>query len=205
MKTSLALLIGVSTFSLAACTFLPKPGIETRYTLQPIASAGQGANTATAMPVNPSLTIRVARPEVPLAYRGDQLALTKDGEQTFYAGKSWEAPVPDLLQSALVRDLSTLLPTWVISTETSGLRSTYELQTAVHTFATIQSGNTSTLAIDLEIRLLNPATREVITVLPFHYREPLASPLTTQQTLAAYQKAWQTLLPAITRAIPQPQ
>lgn len=188
-----------ATVLLTACSVLPKPVVETRYTLQPVLPAA-GTQPATPMAADASRTLRISRPEVPLAYRGTQLVLVKNAEQTYYAGKAWEAPVPDLLQSALVRDLATAMPAWVISTENGGIRSAYELQTDVRTFATIQSAENIIVAIDLDIRLLNPATREVIKVLPFHFRQPLAS-LTTEQTLSAYQAAWNALLPQITQLL----
>jgi ABC-type uncharacterized transport system auxiliary subunit len=183
------ILTGLAVLALAGCSVLPKAPVEVRYTLAPV--AGESASVGVA--VDASRTIRVDRTTVPVAYRGSQLVLLKGGEQTFYAGKAWEAPLPDLLDAALVRDLGTALPGWVVAGETAGVKSAYELQTDVRTFATVQEGSETAVVMEADVRLLDPASRAVLKRLPYRFKQPLAK-LTTEATVAAYNAGWRGLV-----------
>lgn len=186
MKYSLMVAVMVLA---AACSLLPKPPVETRYTLQPIAAEPAAGVVAG----DPSRTIRIDRPEVPLAYRGSRMVLVKGAEQTFYAGKAWEAPVPDLLEAALNRDLAAGLPGWVVAGDGSGLSSAYELQTDVRTFATVQAGSEAAVVMDMDVRLVDPAGRRVLRMLPYRFKQVLPQ-LTTEATVEAYNRGWRDLV-----------
>lgn len=182
------ILMSLAVLALAGCSVLPKPPVETRYTLAPV-----GGEAAVGVAVDASRTVRVDRTAVPLAYRGSQLILVKSGAQTFYAGKAWEAPLPDLLDAALVRDLGTALPGWVVAGESAGVRSAYELQTEVRTFATVQEGAENAVVMEVEVRLLDPNSRVVLKRLPYRFKQPLDK-LTTEATVAAYNAGWRGLV-----------
>lgn len=185
--------------TLASCSVLPKPAVETRYTLTPGIPNAEIASTTgspSSLKPDPNRTLRIARPDVPLPFRSNQLVLIKNGEQTVYAGKAWDAPVPDMLAAALNRDLSAAMPNWIVSSETSGVRSAYELQTEVRTFATVQNDRQYTVVVNLDLRFVNLATRKVEKRIPFHFAQSLPT-LTTEETIKAYNQAWQTLLPQI--------
>lgn len=190
------MLVVLGVVVVGGCSLLPEPPVETRYALEPVPVV-RGVRSVVA---DPSRTVRVDRPEVPLAYSGNQLVLVRNGEQAVYAGKGWQAPVPDMLQAALTRDLAAVMPGWVVAGESAGVRSAYELQVDVHTFATVQEGDTAAVVMNMDVRLLDPANRQVLKAMPYRYQAPLEA-LTTAQTLAAYNRGWRTLVLRIARLL----
>ncbi len=141
----------------------------------------------------------IARPDIPVNLRGNQLVLIRHGEQTYYAGKAWSAPLADTLDAALVRDLAASLPHYIVTGD-NGLRKDFELQMEVHQFATIQDDTGTYVQINADIRLVNPLERTIIKMIPFRYRENL-SEFSTPATLAAYNKGWEMLIQAISKEL----
>lgn len=189
MKRTLSLL--ALTSLLAACSVLPKPDVETRYVLNPFTP------TSTASPVAASTTqvLGIPRPQVPFELRGSKLALIENGTLTFYEGQAWSAPLPDMLQTALVRDLSAALPGWVVSGN-NGLTRTLELQMDVQDFATVKNGNDATVQMTFNLRVVDPLKRTVLKHLPFHYQENLEK-FTISNTMQAYNTGWQQAVQAL--------
>lgn len=193
MKHIYSLFVALTiALSVTGCSVLPTPETETRFVLAPVALANY---VAPPQKMDNSSVLGIARPQVPVDLRGSQFVLVKNGEQTFYAGKAWSAPLPDMLSAALVRDLATNLPNWIVTAD-NGVRKTLELQIEVHDFATLQEDGHTAVVMNMDVRFVNPQDRTVVKALPFRYRAELPA-LTTAATLTAYNAGWQKLVNAI--------
>ena len=173
---------------LGACSLLPKPAVETRYMLSPVT---QDSSAAFAIP-KVAKVLDVVRPQVPFELRSSKLALIKDKELTFYSDTAWSAPIPDMLQSALVRDLSAMVPGWIV-TGTGNISRTVELQLEVHEFATIRDETGIYVVMNMDVQLIDPLKRTVVQRLPYRYRAKL-SELSIAATMQAYNEGWQQLV-----------
>lgn len=182
----------LATLALAACSVLPKPETEIRYVLSPVAPVATYSQTTTGT----TPVLGIPRPQVPFELRGSKLALIENGTLTFYAGQAWSAPLPDMLQTALVRDLSAALPGWVISGNNS-LTRTLELHMDVQDFATMKTAEGATVSMTFNLRVVDPAKRTVLKHLPFHYQEKLEK-FTIGNTVQAYNTGWQQAIQALT-------
>ncbi|TKW61380.1 MAG: hypothetical protein DI628_01780 [Blastochloris viridis] len=179
---------------LSGCSLVPKPGIETRYVLAPVQIQTSAMSTVI-MPQKDLPVLGIARPRVPVDLRTNQLVLIQNGTLTFYEGKSWSAPLPDTLGAAMIRDLANNLPEWIVTGD-NALKSQRDLQLEVHDFATIQNGSQATVIMNMDVRLVDATTRDVIKILPYRYSAPLTE-LNTAQTIEAYNKGWSNLIQEI--------
>lgn len=161
----LPFLLGLSL--LGACTVLPKSEPVTTYQLPaPQFSASQQA----ALP----LSLRIVTPAASYALQTPRIMVTPEGNTiNSYQGARWTDPNPVLLREHLVQAFQQDGSFSSVSTEVHALQTDMHLFSDLRQFQTLYQGGNASAVIELDAKLVDPGSRQVIASRHFRVSQPL--------------------------------
>ena len=126
----LSLIAGLALSTTSCVSLLPEPAAPpTIYRLN--------SDSAPVQKLNAAKVLRVDTPIVPASLRGPDIALSPDGRVIAYAdGAKWDAPVPGLIQRAIIEGFDGSAALRAVSSKT-GAESDYLLSVTVRSYEAV--------------------------------------------------------------------
>lgn len=160
---------GLLALALAACSILPEAESLTIYRLPNSLVADGDA----AMADIPSL--RINTPQASLALSGPRMLVNPQGDQlSTYKGARWSDPVPALVREHVAGAFAQRFSLSRISTDEHGLHADVHLGSDLQQFQVNYINGVPRATIELNARLINPGTRQVIAAKSFLVEQTLA-------------------------------
>lgn len=152
---------------LSACSVLPKTEPVTTYQLpSPQFSA------STQPPLAQSL--RIVTPAASYALQTPRIMVTPEGNTiNSYQGARWTDPNPVLLREHLVQAFQQDGGFASVSTEVHALQTDVQLFSDLRQFQTLYQGGNASAVIELDAKLVDPGSRQVIASRHFRVSQPL--------------------------------
>jgi cholesterol transport system auxiliary component len=180
-------------FILAGCSDLIGPSSEPSqiYRITPVFPS-----TSPGQPADWQLSI--SRPEASQSLRTDRIALQRNGTLDYYANAQWTDNSPQLVQSLLVEAFEKSGKIRAVGKDAEGLNANLILQSELRNFEAVYDSPDSAphAVIDIEIKLIRPAAREVVASREFHQEVPA-----TANTVAAANLAFNAASAALLQSI----
>lgn len=156
--------------SLSACSVLPESEPVSVYQLP--APQMQPSAAAQSLP-----SLRINTPQAGFALSSPRILVNPDGDQvSTYKGVRWTDPVPALLREHLAKAFTQQVSATGITTDEHALHADVHLGSDLRQFQVRYNGSVPSVVIELDARLINPNSREVIAARHFLVEQPLDNP-----------------------------
>lgn len=171
-QTRRSLLAGFALINLlwlSACTLVPQAEPLTIYQLP-----APGLTASAAKPL--ALSLRIATPQAGSVLSSPRMVVNPQGnELQTYKGARWSDPVPALLREHLIRAFEQRAVLAAVSTDENTFRADVHLSSDLRRFQVIYAGSRPVAVIELNARLISPASRKIIAGKTFTVEQPLPS------------------------------
>lgn len=163
-------MIAVFTLWLSACSILPEPELLSVYQLpgpqmQPLAAAQK-------LPA-----LRINTPQSGFALSTPRILVQPEGNRlSSYKGARWTDPVPFLLREHLAKAFSQQGLASNISTDEHALHADVHLGSDLQQFLVRYEGSQPVAVIELDVRLINPNSRETLAARSFKVEQTFDNP-----------------------------
>lgn len=152
---------------LSACSVLPKTEPVTTYQLP-----APQFSASTQPPLAQSL--RIVTPAASYALQTPRIMVTPEGNTiNSYQGARWTDPNPVLLREHLVQAFQQDGGFASVSTEVHALQTDVQLFSDLRQFQTLYQGGNASAVIELDAKLVDPGSRQVIASRHFRVSQPL--------------------------------
>ncbi|WP_321348662.1 ABC-type transport auxiliary lipoprotein family protein [Halopseudomonas oceani] len=152
---------------LSACSVLPKTEPVTTYQLP---APHFSASTETPL----ALSLRIITPAASYALQTPRIMVTPEGNTiNNYQGARWTDPNPILLREHLVQAFQQDGSFASVSTEVHALQTDVQLFSDLRQFQTLYQGGTASAVIELDAKLVDPGSRQVIASRHFRVSQAL--------------------------------
>lgn len=181
--TALRMALLALACALSACSILPER--EPTQVFEP---------TLTSAPADPSWpnanwSLVVAKPGASQMLASDGISVRPGaGAVQVYKGASWSDPVPDMLQTALIRRFEDSSKILSVARPGSGVSSQYQLMTEVRSFDSVYSNGSPQAVIEVYAKLVHTADGKVVAARSFKETEP-ASGTGVETVVDAFSRA----------------
>lgn len=160
-------LLGAAIVLLSACSILPESEPLTIYQMPP-PSVDPGASQLN-LPI-----LRINTPQAGFAQSGPRMLVNPEGDKlSTYKGARWTDPAPVIVREHLARAFSHRVSPTHISTDEHALHADVHLGSDLRAFQVVYGAATPVARIDLDARLINPNSRQVIAAKRFLVEQPL--------------------------------
>ena len=120
------------------------------------------------------LALRIITPSSSNALQTIRILVSPDGNTlSSYQGARWADPNPNLLREQLVQAFEQDGSFSAVTTETQSLQADVHLMSDLRQFQTRYQGEQASVIIELDAKLIDPSTREVLAAKRFSIRQPL--------------------------------
>lgn len=152
---------------LSACSVLPKTEPVTTYQL-PAPQFSASSQPALAQ------SLRIVTPAASYALQTPRIMVTPEGNTiNSYQGARWTDPNPVLLREHLVQAFQQDGSFASVSTEVHALQTDVQLFSDLRQFQTLYQGGNASAVIELDAKLVDPGSRQVIASRHFRVSQPL--------------------------------
>tara|TARA_R110000796_G_scaffold63377_2_gene146538 strand:- start:4754 stop:5380 length:627 start_codon:yes stop_codon:yes gene_type:complete len=166
-RTALA---AMTAIALSACTILPETEPLTVFQLAP--PQMQPLAAAQSLP-----SLRINTPQAGFALSSPRMLVNPSGDQvSTYKGARWTDPVPALLREHLAKAFTQQVSATGITTDEHALHSDVHLGSDLRQFQVRYNGSAPSAVIELNARLINPNSRDVIAAQHFLVEQRLDNP-----------------------------
>lgn len=160
-------LLGAAFILLSACTILPETEPLTIYQLPP--PSQETGVSQLSLP-----TLRINTPQAGFAQSGPRILVNPEGDQlSTYKGARWTDPAPVLVREHLARAFRYRVSPTQISTDEQALHAEVHLGSDLRSFQVVYGAAGPVAVIDLDARLIQPKSREIIAARRFLIEQPL--------------------------------
>lgn len=159
----------LSTMWLSACTVFPEAESLKVYQL-PAPSISASANTA--LP----LSLRIGTPRAGSVLSSPRIVVNPRGnELQNYKGARWSDPVPALLRDHLAQAFEQSGAFTAVSTDENAFSADIHMNSALRRFQVVYADAGPFVVIELNARLIDPTSRNILASRTFIAQQPLAS------------------------------
>ncbi len=167
LSLALAPLLGLL---LTGCSLLPKSAPVDLYQL-PSALPQRAPSASGAAPRPESL--RVTRPTAGTLLAGQRIIVLPAGDRvSYYKGAQWSEPAPLLLRNRLLDALRSDGRLATLSSDDRMLQADFELDGELRAFQSIYQGGKPQVLLQLDLRLVQPATQRIVASRRFEQLQP---------------------------------